>query len=333
MNIQFVDICVGLSWGDEGKGKIVSQLSNQYDFVCRWAGGNNAGHTIYVNGNKYATHLIPSGVFHGIPSIIGPGCVVHKESFFDEINYLQKNGFNTKLVKISPKAHIITDEHIEEDKQKYNKVLGTTAKGIGTCYSDKYARKGIRIQDRKEEFKEYIWDEKLFGKVLCEGAQGFWLDIDYGNYPYVTSSSCLPHSACTLGFAPQKIRNIFGAVKMYDTRVGKDPDFPDDLLCNQELMTLAQEGNEYGTTTNRARLVNYLNLDKLISAIEVSGTTELIISKVDIVEKTNIFRYYYQDILHTVDTLQQMKDDIQEILYSNTSLLKNIIFSSNPEKI
>ncbi len=333
MNIQFVDICVGLSWGDEGKGKIVSQLSNQYDFVCRWAGGNNAGHTIYVNGNKYATHLIPSGVFHGIPSIIGPGCVVHKESFFDEINYLQKNGFNTKLVKISPKAHIITDEHIEEDKQKYNKVLGTTAKGIGTCYSDKYARKGIRIQDRKEEFKEYIWDEKLFGKVLCEGAQGFWLDIDYGNYPYVTSSSCLPHSACTLGFAPQKIRKIFGAVKMYDTRVGKDPDFPDDLLCNQELMTLAQEGNEYGTTTNRARLVNYLNLDKLISAIEVSGTTELIISKVDIVEKTNIFRYYYQDILHTVDTLQQMKDDIQEILYSNTSLLKNIIFSSNPEKI
>lgn len=333
MNIQFVDICVGLSWGDEGKGKIVSQLSNQYDFVCRWAGGNNAGHTIYVNGNKYATHLIPSGVFHGIPSIIGPGCVVHKESFFDEINYLQKNGFNTKLVKISPKAHIITDEHIEEDKQKYNKVLGTTAKGIGTCYSDKYARKGIRIQDRKEEFKEYIWDEKLFGKVLCEGAQGFWLDIDYGNYPYVTSSSCLPHSACTLGFAPQKIRKIFGAVKMYDTRVGKDPDFPDDLLCNQELMTLAQEGNEYGTTTNRARLVNYLNLDKLIWAIEVSGTTELIISKVDIVEKTNIFRYYYQDILHTVDTLQQMKDDIQEILYSNTSLLKNIIFSSNPEKI
>ena len=333
MNIQFVDICVGLSWGDEGKGKIVSQLSNQYDFVCRWAGGNNAGHTIYVNGNKYATHLIPSGVFHGIPSIIGPGCVVHKESFFDEINYLQKNGFNTKLVKISPKAHIITDEHIEEDKQKYNKVLGTTAKGIGTCYSDKYARKGIRIQDRKEEFKEYIWDEKLFGKVLCEGAQGFWLDIDYGNYPYVTSSSCLPHSACTLGFAPQKIRKIFGAVKMYDTRVGKDPDFPDDLLCNQELMTLAQEGNEYGTTTNRARLVNYLNLDKLISAIEVSGTTELIISKVDIVEKAHIFRYYYQDILHTVDTLQQMKDDIQEILYSNTSLLKNIIFSSNPEKI
>lgn len=333
MNIQFVDICVGLSWGDEGKGKIVSQLSNQYDFVCRWAGGNNAGHTIYINGNKYATHLIPSGVFHGIPSIIGPGCVVHKESFFDEINYLQKNGFNTKLVKISPKAHIITDEHIEEDKQKYNKVLGTTAKGIGTCYSDKYARKGIRIQDRKEEFKEYIWDEKLFGKVLCEGAQGFWLDIDYGNYPYVTSSSCLPHSACTLGFAPQKIRKIFGAVKMYDTRVGKDPDFPDDLLCNQELMTLAHEGNEYGTTTNRARLVNYLNLDKLISAVEVSGTTELIISKVDIVEKTNIFRYYYQDILHTVDTLQQMKDDIQEILYSNTSLLKNIIFSSNPEKI
>ena len=183
MNIEYVDICVGLSWGDEGKGKIVSQLSKQYDFVCRWSGGNNAGHTIYVNGIKYATHLIPSGVFHGVPSIIGPGCVVHKESFFKEIEYLQKNGFDTSLVKISPKTHIITDEHIEEDIQKYNKTIGTTAKGIGICYSDKYARKGIRIMDRKDDFKGYIWNEQLYGKILCEGAQGFWLDIDYGNYP------------------------------------------------------------------------------------------------------------------------------------------------------
>lgn len=335
MNIEHVDICVGLAWGDEGKGKIVSELSkaNEYDFVCRWSGGNNAGHTIYVNNKKYSTHLIPSGVFHGIKSIIGPGCVVNEKSFFEEIHYLQENGFDTSLIKISPKAHIVTSHHIEKDKQKYNKVLGTTARGIGPCYSHKYARKGTRVMNVKESFADFIWDEKLYGKVLCEGAQGFWLDVDYGNYPYVTSSNCLPYSACNLGFPPQKIRKIYGAVKIYDTRVGTDPDFPDDLLCNQELMTLATEGNEYGTTTNRLRNVNYLNLDKLISAIQISGTTDLIISKVDILEKTNIYRYYYQDDLHTCEAIDTMKQEIETILTSQNSLLKTIIFSSHPEKI
>ena len=95
MELEFVDICVGLSWGDEGKGKIVSQLSKEksYNFVCRWSGGNNAGHTIYVNGNKFSTHLIPSGVFYGVPSIIGPGCVLNIKAFYEELDYLKENGF------------------------------------------------------------------------------------------------------------------------------------------------------------------------------------------------------------------------------------------------
>ena len=330
MNIQFVDICVGLSWGDEGKGKIVSQLSNQYDFVCRWAGGNNAGHTIYVNGNKYATHLIPSGVFHGIPSIIGPGCVVHKESFFDEINYLQKNGFNTKLVKISPKAHIITEEHIEEDKQKYNKVLGTTAKGIGTCYSDKYARKGIRIQDRKEEFKEYIWDEKLFGKVLCEGAQGFWLDINQGNYPYTTSSVTLPYGSCSLGFPPQKIRYIYGAVKIYDTRSGIDPLFPEELLNDTELSQVIDIGEEYGVTTGRKRKVNWLNLDFLIKAINISGTTHVIVSKTDVLTRVDNFKLFHNGKKISFSLISAMKDFITDTLLANCPLLTQVVYSDNP---
>ena len=186
--IGYVDICCGLNWGDEAKGKIVSYLSKigDYNFVCRWSGGNNAGHTIYKEGIKYKTHLIPSGIFYDIPSIIGPDCVVNVNSFFEEINYLKSNGFNTNLIFISPKAHIITEDHITEDKEKLFKTQGTTAKGIAPCYRDKYARFGTLVKD-VDFFKPYLWDEKLYGTVLCEGAQGVWLDITHGNYPYTTS--------------------------------------------------------------------------------------------------------------------------------------------------
>ncbi len=336
MSIEFVDICCGLAWGDEGKGKIVSQLSreNGYDFVCRWAGGNNAGHTIYVDGNKYSTHLIPSGVFHGIKSVIGPGCVINLDSFYQEIEYLKSKGFDTNLIKVSPKAHVVSSEHIEEDKKKYASKIGTTAKGIGPCYKDKYARTGKQVIDYSIDLQDYIWDEKLYGKVLCEGAQGFWLDIDYGNYPYVTSSNTLPYSACSLGFPPQKIRKIYGAVKIYDTRVGKDPDFPDSLCDDEELLRIAKAGEEYGTTTGRMRTVNYLNVDKLLYAINVSGTTDLIMSKIDILEKLDIYKYYYEGKLFVFNTIKEMIDSIETVLEEKSNgFLKKILYSSNPECI
>jgi adenylosuccinate synthase len=334
MNVEYVDICCGLAWGDEGKGKIVSQLSKDYDFVCRWAGGNNAGHTIYVDGKKYSTHLIPSGVFYGKKSIIGPGCVVNIEAFHKEIEYLSENGFDTSLIKISPKAHVVMDKHIEEDKKKYASTIGTTAKGIGPCYSDKYARIGKQVIDYIVEFKDYIWDEKLYGKVLCEGAQGFWLDIDYGNYPYVTSSNALPYSACSLGFPPQKIRKIYGAVKIYDTRVGFDPDFPESLYDDKELTKIATVGEEYGTTTGRMRKVNYLDVSKLLKAINISGVTHLIISKVDILQELNICKYYYKNTLISCDSIDELQDQITNILRKEGSNhLIEIIYSSNPERI
>ena len=137
--IEYADVVCGLAWGDEAKGKITSQLaaSGEYDFVCRWAGGNNAGHTVYVNGEKLKTHLIPSGVFYGIESIIGPGCVIDVENFFREIRYLKKRGFDTSLIKVSSKTHVVTSEHLELDKEDSYKKIGTTARGIGPCYSDK----------------------------------------------------------------------------------------------------------------------------------------------------------------------------------------------------
>ena len=333
--INYVDVCCGLAWGDEAKGKVVSYLSKvgNYDFVCRWAGGNNAGHTIYMNNDRYKTHLIPSGIFYGIKSIIGPDCVVNIKSFFEEIHYLKKNGFNTDLIKISPYCHIVTEEHIDQDKQKYTSKLGTTSRGIAPCYRDKYARCGKRVLDFKDEFEGYIWDEYLYGKVLCEGAQGFWLDINYGNYPYITSSNPLPYGACSLGFSPKLIRNIYGAAKIYDTRSGTDPDFPESLLEDRELELLGIHGEEYGVTTGRKRKTNWLNVDKLITAINKTGTTHIIISKTDILIKVKLFKFYYNNDLKIFDNLEEMTTDLTNILKKNCILLGEISYSNNHETI
>ena len=330
--IGYVDICCGLNWGDEAKGKIVSYLSKvgDYSFVCRWSGGNNAGHTIYKNGIKYKTHLIPSGIFYDIPSIIGPDCVVNVKSFFEEVNYLKNNGFNTNLIFISPRAHVVTEEHITEDKEKLFKTQGTTAKGIAPCYKDKYARKGLLVKDIAE-FKDYLWDEKLYGNILCEGAQGFWLDINYGNYPYVTSSNTLPYGACSLGFPPQFIRHIYGATKIYDTRSGIDPFFPENLLEDKDLLSLVKVGEEFGTTTGRMRKTNWLNLDKLVDAVKISGTTIMLISKVDVVKKINIYKLYHNHDLITFENFEEMKTYIDEILKKNCPLVENITYSEKNE--
>ena len=245
---------------------------------------------------------------------------------------LKKHGFNTNLIKISPLAHVITEEHIEEDIKKYKK-LGTTARGIAPCYRDKYARTGKRVKDMLHEFEGHIWDGKLEGNVLCEGAQGFWLDIDYGNYPYITSSNTLPYGACSLGFPPQCIHTIYGAAKIYDTRSGIDPDFPEHLLNDDNLMKICSAGKEYGTTTGRKRIVNYLNVDKLITAINISGTTNLIISKVDILEKVNIFNFYYKNALYSFKNINDMKEELAQLIKCNCSRIRDIVFSGNPERI
>ncbi len=337
INVEYVDICSGLAWGDEAKGNVISYLSKNgnYDFVCRWAGGNNACNTIYINNKKYKTHLIPSGVFHNIKSIIGPDCVVNVKSFFEELEYLEENGFDTSIIKISPKAHIVEDFHIKEDINKYAGQC-TTSKGIAPCYRDKYGRIGLRAEN-VIELREYLWDEILYGKVLCEGAQGFWLDINYGNYPFVTSSTTLPYGACSLGFPPQKIRKIYGATKIYDTRTGTDTDFPEELLEDPMLRRVIMEGKEYETTNMetiiRMKKVNWLNLNKLIIATNISGCTDLIISKVDVLEKLGFHKLYYNNYFHNFDNMNEMKNFIREILNNNCPLLINIVYSDNVDNI
>jgi adenylosuccinate synthase len=326
MSIEYADIVFGLAWGDEGKGKVISRLSNNYDIVARWAGGANAGHTIYLNGKRYKSHIIPSGVFTDSLSFIGPGCVVNESSFLEEISYLKENGFDTSLVKISPRAFLVEEEHLKQDIQ--TNVLGTTNKGIGPTYTDKAARRGKRVTS-STKLLPYIEDLTLHGRVLCEGAQGFWLDLDWGNYPYVTSSTTLPYGACSLGISPKKIRDIIGVAKLYDTRVGNDPDFPETLNDDPELSLIQTLGEEFGTTTGRKRKVNWLNLDKLIQAINISGATTIIINKCDIINEAKLFKFYYYGQLLNYDNLFSMIDAVRDRLLMNClSLDKNSIHFS-----
>ena len=342
MLVDNVDICCGLSWGDEAKGKLVTELlkKNKYHFVCRWSGGSNAGHTIYKDGKKYHTHIIPSGVFYGVPSLIGPDCYINLEDFDNEMKYLEENGFNTNLVKVSPRTHVISQEHKEEDLKKYKTQQGTTGKGIAPCARDKFARVGRLFKDVVgDKYRKNMWNEDcdqseadyLYGDILCEGAQGFWLDINYGNYPYITSSTTLPYSACSLGFPPQKIRHIYGAAKIYDTRVGIDPDFPDSLLEDETLNQIAIVGNEFGTTTGRARKVNWLDVDRLVGAINISGCTHVIISKIDVLKEIGKYKILNSD--REFKNFDEMRTEIDSLLLKNCKLLKSIIYSDNAEYI
>ena len=291
--VKAVDIIFGLAWGDEGKGKISNAIAKNYDIVCRWNGGPNAGHTVYLNDKKYKTHIIPCGVFQNKPSIIGPNCVINVDKFFDEIEYLEKEGFNTSLIKVSPKAHIITERHIQYDLKFLKPKLGTTGQGIAPCYADKALRVGKLAKDYLD--KKYLWDGELHGNILCEGAQSFWLDLNYGDYPYVTSSETLPYSACSLGFSPKKIRDIIGVAKIYDTKSGVDPLFSELLWQDKDLNKIIELGKEFGSTTGRKRIVNWLRINHLKQAIKISGTTKLIFNKCDILQDINKYKIITDD--------------------------------------
>jgi len=340
------DIIYDVQAGDSGKGKVSAYLSSQksratglfnhYEFVVRWGGGANAGHTVYVGDKKYKTHLVPSGVFHGIKSLIGPGCVLNLESLKEELSYLEENGFDSSLVRISPMAHIVTSDHIDFDKKNLAGKLGTTSRGIAPAYSDKYARVGTQFKDvaAKDSFwKSYLFDGRLYGNILCEGAQGFYLDINWGNYPYVTSSETLPYAACSVGFSPKKINNIYAVAKIYETRSGEDSLFPESLFDNPELSRIGEIGQEFGVTTGRRRKVNYLNLDRVIFALNTGGGNNLVVSKCDVLEEAGVFKLFYRNELIAFESLEKMKNFISVRLNIECPELERIYYSSSPEVV
>ena len=295
METSTVDVVIGMQYGDEGKGKIANQMasSGDYDYVFRFNGGGNAGHTIYLNDQKIVTHLVPCGILHGIPSVIGNGCVINTQKLFEEIEYLQGFGFDTSLLKIAENAHIITRDHIDEDSKDTK--IGTTRTGNGPCYRDKVARTGIRAKDVPElepflvNMHDLIHSEPK--KFLAEGAQGYWLDIDFGDYPYVTSSNTGVGAVLNNGFNYKQVWNVVGVIKCYSTYVGAKGYQKDDARFEQ----LREIGQEYGATTGRPRQIDWLNLDEVITACQMNGVTKLIINKMDVLRQVDSAWNYYKN--------------------------------------
>ena len=372
-----IDLILGLQWGDEGKGKIVDVLTNNYDIIARFQGGPNAGHTLEFDEIKHVLHTIPSGIFHDKKiNVIGNGVVIDPVIFKKEIDTLKNLGVDvSSKLFVSRKAHLIFPTHRLIDQaselSKGKKKIGSTLKGIGPTYMDKTGRNGFRvgeleidgwenklnnliskherliknfnveinynIDELKEEFldalkflksltlidSEHYFHTSLKSnkKILAEGAQGSLLDIDFGTYPYVTSSNTTSAGACTgLGIPPNKIGNVYGIFKAYTTRVGSGP-FPTELF-DETGERIGKIGHEFGATTGRARRCGWLDLVSLKHSINVNGVTELIMMKGDVLsglEKLKIctkYRYKNEIIEHlpfTIDdsSLEPIYEEIE----------------------
>lgn len=337
--IEYADVIVDLQAGDTGKGKVcnaLSQKENEYTHVIRYNGGGNAGHTIYVNGRKIVTHFIPSGIVNGLIAIIGPGCVVNVKSLLKEIEDLEKEGIEVRgKLFIDKRVHIITDDHITEDSK--DAVIGTTKTGNGPAYRDKYYRKGLRAVDVKE-LELFICDiyQILFPKypfsnvrVLFEGAQGFELDVDWGDYPYVTSSHCTIGSAILNGVPPQKIRNVYGVCKAYNTYVGQKIFETKDEIFDK----IREIGNEYGSTTGRARQIAWNSIDTIIKAANINGVTHLIVNKVDVLEKVGFYKFTYEGVNFDTTDKSKFIEWFNTLVRKSCPQIKSIIFSEKAETI
>ncbi len=326
-----IKVLIGTQWGDEGKGKVTDLLAEKSDVVIRYQGGNNAGHTLVVNGEVFKLHLIPSGIlYNNILCIIGNGVVIDPEILLQEMDGLTERGISVANLRISGHAHVILPfhrmlDHLQEEGRSQDNKIGTTSRGIGPAYTDKISRTGVRMVDLLNEgkltnrIKEKKWGETLgvteqqvqaviqdllkFGEklkpyivdsvslihklrkegkeIFLEGAQGTMLDVDFGTYPFVTSSNPTAGGACTgSGIGPTMIDDVIGVVKAYTTRVGEGP-FPTELKDDTGEF-LRKNGQEFGTTTGRARRCGWLDLVVLKYSANVNSLTSIALTKSDV---------------------------------------------------
>jgi len=325
---------IGSQWGDEGKGKAVDFLAEHADYVARFNGGNNAGHTVINEFGTFKIHLVPSGIFaQNTTGLIGGGVVIDPQVLLEEIEMLNKAGVNVNgRLWISPRSHIIMPYHKILDglyeEAKGAGATGTTRRGIGPVFADKVSYNGIRWTDFtsdmfekrlevqlnlknkiivalggealsyegiRAEYRGYYaklkpYIRELFSIVqdglkagknfLLEQAMGTFLDTDWGTYPFVTASTTIPSAASAgLGIPPKYIANVVGVTKAYTTRVGAGP-LPTEILDFDS--DVYKKFGEVAATTGRVRRVGWLDLEIVRTAAELSGMTEICLTKLDV---------------------------------------------------
>ncbi len=350
-------ILIGSQWGDEGKGKIIDVITTEHQWVVRYQGGNNAGHTVEIGEQRYVLHLLPSGILRdGCFCVIGNGVVVDPAALKKEIDEVEEHGIATAgRLFVSDRAHIIMPYHrlvdeYREGHAKQKDKIGTTKRGIGPAYADKAARVGLRMGDMRETdfadrlrgriqennvllaaqdaptldadevvaqylelatfLRPYIADTvKLLNdadrkgeSILFEGAQGVMLDIDFGTYPFVTSSNATAGGACTgSGIPPHRIERVIGVIKAYTTRVGEGP-FPTELN-DATGEALRKVGNEFGATTGRPRRCGWFDAVVARYSAMLNGIDYWALTKMDVLDKQEVIRicvaYEYEGKTYT----------------------------------
>jgi adenylosuccinate synthase len=329
-------VLVGAQWGDEGKGKATDLLGSRVDYVVKFNGGNNAGHTIVIDDERFALHLLPSGILsENCTPVIGNGVVIDLEVLFAEIDALTARGRSADKLLVSADAHVIAPYNTTIDKvtERFagSRKIGTTGRGIGPTYADKMNRIGIRVQDLfdeeilrgkvtaalnlKNQILSKMYNRKALDAdavvaellsytdrlrpmvvnsarvlgdaldagqtVLLEAGQATMLDVDHGNYPYVTSSSATAGGACTgSGIPPTRVASVVAVVKAYSTRVGEGP-FPTELH-DEWGDRLRNTGGEFGTTTGRPRRTGWYDAPVARYAARINGVTDFVLTKLDV---------------------------------------------------
>lgn len=332
-------VIVGAQWGDEGKGKIIDMLTEHVAGVVRFQGGNNAGHTLVIDGKKTVLRLLPSGILRpNVHCFIGNGVVVTPSALIQEIQEVEQQGINIAgRLHVSQACSLLLPYHVALDKAREqhrgDKAIGTTGRGIGPAYEDKIARRGLRIADtlNPKRFADQLHDladyhnfvlthyyqqpaidpEQVIDSVLAdaeqlkplftdvsnrlailhrqgenllfEGAQGTYLDIDHGTYPYVTSSNTTAGAAATgSGFGPLYLDQVIGLVKAYTTRVGSGPFISE--LHDEHGRSLAERGNEFGSVTGRPRRCGWFDAVTMRRSAQVNSLSSLCITKLDVLD-------------------------------------------------
>jgi adenylosuccinate synthase len=384
---------IGAQWGDEGKGKVTDALAENADFVVRYQGGANAGHTVVAQGKTFKLNLLPTGVIHPqAANVLGDGMVIDAFRFAEEMGSIRAEGLSPRVL-VSDKAHLVLPHHKAVEAR--NNFVGTTRRGIGPAYSDRARRVGIRAGDllndkvlaertltllteKPNSTMEAGWDtpEKALAelyrmreilaphitdtggllreaikhgkKVLFEGAQATMLDLNYGDYPFVTSSHPTVGGILVgAGVSHKAINKVYGVVKAYSTRVGNGP-FPTELF-GQEDEFLRQKGGEFGVTTGRARRTGWLDLVLLKYACEVNGFDGLVLTKLDIlsdfpsvkvgIEHRPDGSVRYQEIpgwgdLSGIRSREQLPESVKRLLelIENFTQTPVVMFSTSPKR-